>query len=217
MTHKRRVVRWILWSVMALVAVSLVLAAIVAIPILTHSDAGPAEPVTAETEDPSTASTRASDGRTRTLSVFAEDGTTPADLSAVSPGERFVVKGTGFDPSLGVYIAVCKDPGDPKVKPSPCLGGIPEDAMVEKQPADDNREFIESTWITDNWAWRGFATRGFDNADAGEFTAYLLIPSEASESLDCTVERCAIVSRNDHTALSDRAQDVLVDITYKKR
>ncbi|MFC4223950.1 hypothetical protein [Lysinibacter cavernae] len=214
MARSRRFVRWILWALMGIAAVSLVLAAIVVIPIVTHTDAGPATPAPTAS-DPSTASSTGPDGRTRTLSVFEEDGVTPADLSAVKAGDRFVVKGSGFDSSYGVYVAVCEDPGDPLVKPSPCIGGIPEDATDGKDPdAPDTHEFLETTWISDNWAWRAFATRGYDNSEAGEFTAYLTIPASSTDLIDCTTTECAIVSRNDHTAANDRVQDLLVPIRF---
>ncbi|WGD37733.1 hypothetical protein [Lysinibacter sp. HNR] len=213
MAHKRRIARWFLWAIMGVVAVSLIVASAVIIPIVTHVDAGPAQPIEQEAERPFTASAVGPDGRTRTLSVFQSDGVTPADVGSLTPGDRLVVRGSGFDSQQGIYVALCKNPEDQKVTPSPCLGGIPEDATEEKSEGDA-QEFIESTWITDNWAWRAFATRGFEDSNSGTFTAYLRVPEMSDDSVDCSVDQCAIVTRNDHTALSDRSQDVLLNVSY---
>ena len=35
-----------------------------------------------------------------------------------------------------------------------------------------------------------------------------------AEGIDCTVDACAIYTRNDHTALNDRVQDVYIPIGY---
>ncbi|GAA3593422.1 hypothetical protein GCM10022198_16590 [Klugiella xanthotipulae] len=213
MVQMRRWGRWMLWAVMGIIAAGLILIAIVVIPIITHTDSGPSTPVLDGSVSESVAASTGSDGRDRTLSVFAEDGVTPADLSAVQPGDRFVVRGRGFDPAQGIYVAVCANPGDPATKPAPCLGGIPEGATEKKDASANRNEFIPSTWITDAPVWRPFATRGYDS-ETGEFTAYLQVPEATAEGLDCRVDTCAIVSRNDHTAAGDRVQDLLVDLEF---
>jgi hypothetical protein len=48
----------------------------------------------------------------------------------------------------------------------------------------------------------------------GTFTAYLLVGESKDDKVDCTVDACGIYTRNDHTALNDRVQDLFVPVRF---
>lgn len=195
----------------ALLAVAvLVLAAVIAVlvPILTHQSAGGSGQDVPDTYVSEVSATGA-DGRTRTLEAVGT-GEKTFDPARVRPGESLTVSGTGFDASIGIYVAVCAIPSDPADKPGPCLGGIPEGA---REGTVDTAK-LTSAWITDAWAWRAFATQGYNGDEPGSFTTPLTIPDPVMEGLDCRVTRCAITTRADHTALQDRVQDLFIPIGF---
>jgi hypothetical protein len=109
-------------------------------------------------------------------------------------------------------VAICVIPDDPATKPGPCLGGVP--TQTQQDVADGTVQYAPSNWINDDWAWKLFGSRGYDDPTAGTFTAYLEIPSPIGEGIDCTESACAIYTRNDHTALRDRAQDVYLPVGF---
>ncbi len=194
------------------VVVLLGVVAVLAVPILTHRDQGVAEQVRTDEEWPSSATAEGEDGRTRTIAVADEAGGA-IDTAALAEGQRIVVTGEGFDPSRGIYVALCAVPADAETKPGPCLGGVPETDGAE--PVEEGAvQWAPSNWINDDWAWRLFGARGFD--DDGAFTAYLEVPAASDEEsgLDCAATACAIVTRNDHTASNDRVQDVMLPVGF---
>lgn len=210
MSSRRRVVRIVLVALLVVAVLVLGAALAVLIPILAHHSAGGSGrqvPVGFVSE------TRAkgADGRTRELRVETADGRA-AELDALTPGETLVVRGDGFDAGIGIYVAICAIPESASEKPGPCLGGIP--AGAEEGHAE--QAALSSVWITDDWAWRAFATRGYDDADRGSFTATLTVPEPASNGLDCRKTRCAVATRADHTASSDRVQDMLLPVAYRE-
>lgn len=207
---RRPIARTVLIVVLALAIVVLGVVAAVLVPILTHQSAGGSGQTVPDSYVAESSATGA-DGRTRELSVATTNGK-PADLGAVTPGEQLVVTGAGFDAGVGIYVGFCAIPDSPAVKPGPCLGGIPEGA---EQGGAANQEALASAWITDDWAWRAFATQGYDDAAKGAFEVTLTVPEATTEGLDCTVQRCAVVTRADHTALRDRVQDMLLPIRFK--
>jgi hypothetical protein len=192
------------------VAALLVVVAIIAVPILTHQNAGLSNQSQPDEEWPLSATAAGDDGRERTIEIAGVDGGA-IDTSALTPGERFVVTGSGYDPQRGIYVAICAIPGDPSIKPGPCLGGVPSG----DQPGDENtQQFAPSNWINDDWAWKLFGARSYDDRDTGTFTAYLEVPAASDEHVDCTAVACAVYTRNDHTAASDRVQDVHIPVGF---
>lgn len=186
--------------------------AVIAVPILTHRDQGVPQQQPSTEEWPLTASATGGDGRERTIELVTVDGAGDVDTSALAPGDRFVVSGSGFDPDRGIYVAICAIPDDPTVKPGPCLGGVPSGGEQEVEPG--SIQFAASNWINDDWAWRLFGARSFDDREAGTFTAYIEVPDAADEHLDCRAVACAIYTRNDHTAAADRVQDLFVPVGF---
>lgn len=207
---KRSVSRIVLVTILVLALIVLAVVAIVLIPILTHQSAG-GSGQEIPSDFVSESSATGADGRTRSLTVETADGT-PANLAELKSGEELIVSGTGFDSSIGIYVSICAIPEQAGMKPSPCLGGIPEGAQ-EGDAA--NQEGLSSAWVTDDWAWRAFASHTYDDAETGSFTVQLTVPPAAGEGLDCTVERCALVTRADHTAANDRVQDMLLPVAYE--
>lgn len=196
------------------VAVAALLAAIalVVLPILTHQSAGGSGQAL-PTDFTDHAQAQGEDGRTRTLSVETTDGQ-PADLSQLRAGDELVVRGSGYDSSIGIYVSICLVPKKPGEKPSPCLGGLPEGAMQGEAAGTD--EALSSAWITDDWAWRAFANKGYDDAASGTFEIRLLVPAASQEGVDCTVQQCAITTRADHTAATDRVQDMQLPVAFRE-
>lgn len=194
---------WVLSVSAALVLLVLVFAALVWVPVLTHKSAGGSGQ---EIPRGFVASTSAvgDDGRERVLRVTSAGE--PARLADVRPGEELTVSGTGFNAEIGIYVSVCAVAKNGE-KPSPCLGGRPEKGS--SGPAG-------SAWVTNDWAWRGFATDNYEvtgNGD-GSFTARIVVPEPITERLDCVKKECAVTTRSDHTAGNDRVQDLQLPIRY---
>lgn len=192
-----------------LCAAVVVLAIVVAVllPILTHQSAG-GSGQNLPTESVSEVRAEGADGRTRELRVETADGKA-AQLDALHAGDELVVHGSGFDSAIGIYVGFCAIPGTPEQKPGPCLGGIPEGA---EEGAASGEQSLPSVWVTNDWAWRAFATQGYD--EGGSFTARLRVPEATMDGLDCRVTACAIATRADHTAGSDRVQDMLLPVKF---
>lgn len=198
--------------IVALILAALVLAGAAAmlVPILTHQSAGGSGQALPEGFVAQTEATGA-DGRTRTLRAETTTGE-PAELSALRSGEELIVRGSGFDPAIGIYVAICAIPSAPGEKPSPCLGGIPEGAMEGESPPAD--EAASSFWVTNDWAWRAFANGSY--GEDGSFEVALLVPEAAHDGLDCAKSVCAITTRADHTASSDRVQDMQLPVAFSR-
>jgi len=201
------------WIVGAIIVLLLVPTAALVVPILLHQDGGQSTVVESEDEWPLTATALGDDGRTRTIDVRpAEPGAT-VDTSALEPGQKVVVSGTGFDTGQGIYVAICKIPDDPATKPGPCLGGVPSTEAGEEF-SEGSVQFAPSNWINDDWAWKLFGARSYDDAATGTFTAYLEVGPPVGEGIDCRTDACGIYTRNDHTALNDRVQDVYLPVAF---
>ena len=207
--HRRRPWSWVVAGV---VVALLVLVAVVVVPILTHQPQGSSGQARVPAGEYFTeVVATGDDDRTRTLSVVNESGAEPA-LSAVSAGDRLVVSGTGFNPEQGIYVAVCRVPDELDGKPGPCLGGVGSQEVEEFE--EGVVQYAASNWINEAFAWRLFGARGFDDRSAGTFTAYIELPPAADENVDCTVDPCGLYTRNDHTAVADRVQDLYLPLRW---
>ena len=206
MTRRRRIA---LIVGIALVAV-LVPVGIVVVPIITHTDRGVSVQEPGE-QWPLEVTALGDDGRTRQLMVVSSSPGGAVDTSALAEGDRIVVSGTGYDASQGIYVAICVIPSSPSIKPGPCLGGVPSG---DSSSSPGSTDFAPSNWVNDDWAWKLFGARSYDDAATGTFTAYLEVPPPVGEGIDCTTSKCAIYTRNDHTALRDRVQDVYIPVGF---
>ncbi|HEU4806752.1 MAG TPA: hypothetical protein VFT01_00700 [Homoserinimonas sp.] len=207
---KRKVWPWIAGAVAVVLLVPI---ALLVVPILLHQDGGQSTVVESDDDWPLIATAIGDDGRTRTIDVRSAEPGGTVDTSALDPGQKIVVSGTGFDTGQGIYVAICKIPDDPAIKPGPCLGGVPSTETGEKF-AEGTVQFAPINWINDDWAWKLFGARSYDDAATGTFTAYLEVPPPAVEEVDCRADACGIFTRNDHTALNDRVQDVYLPVAF---
>ena len=209
--NKPRRVRW-WWVALAVLVVVLVPVAIVVVPILTHQNQGlSVQEESAETW-PLTVTATGDDGRERSFTVLSPEPGDVVDTSALSVGQKLVVSGTGYDGSRGIYVAICKIPSDASTKPGPCIGGVP---VTEGEAVDAGTvQYAPSNWINDDWAWKLFGARSYDDPSRGTFTAYIEVGEPVGDELDCTVDACGIFTRNDHTALSDRVQDLYIPVAF---
>ena len=198
--------------VAGLLAVTLTAIGIVIVPILTHVNQGAANQDASTDEWPLEATATGDDGRDRKIVIHSVEPGGTVDTSALAPGDRFVVSGTGYDPDRGIYVAICAIPADPTIKPGPCLGGSGSQDTVEVP--EGTIQFAPSNWINDAWAWKLFGARSFDDRATGTFTAYIEVPATSDDKLDCREVACALYTRNDHTAASDRVQDLGIPLGF---
>lgn len=209
---RRSLVRGVAWFLGVTLVLGLGITAWIVVPILTSTPQGSSGQERVVEGFPQSVSATGDDGRTRTLAA-QHDGEPERDLSALRVGDRIVVSGSGYNPAQGIYVAVCKVPESRGIKPGPCLGGVPstEEEGLSSVGAID---YAASNWVNDEWAWRLFGARSFDDRDAGTFTAYIEIPAVADENVDCSRVTCGLYTRNDHTALEDRVQDLYVPVAF---
>jgi hypothetical protein len=130
------------------------------------------------------------------LTVTPSDGLDP-------DGASVRVTGSGYDTSLGVYVALCVDQG-PTAAPSPCVGG------VDLEGSGSSSAWISSTpppYAVD------LAT---PYGPGGTFDVTLNVTA-SDEFVDCLAEgtRCVIATRADHTASADRSADVRVPVSFR--
>jgi len=201
-----------MWIALAAIVVVLVPVAIIVVPILTHENQGLSGQDDAAETWPLTVTATGDDGRERSFTVMSPEPGGVVDTSSLSVGQKIVVSGTGYDGTRGIYVAICKIPDDPATKPGPCIGGVPstEGEAVEVGSV----QYAASNWINDDWAWKLFGARSYDDLATGTFTAYLEVGDPVSDALDCTVDACGIYTRNDHTALGDRVQDLYIPVAF---
>lgn len=200
------------WIVAGAAVLVLVPVGILAVPILTHQNQGESHQEQATEQWPLTVTATGDDGRTRELMVVASEPGATVDTSALTVGERLVVSGTGYDGSRGIYVAICVIPDDASIKPGPCIGGVPDQEQTEV--AAGTVQYAPSNWINDDWAWKLFGARSYDDVAAGTFTAYIEVGDPVGEGFDCTTQKCGIFTRNDHTALNDRVQDLYIPVGF---
>lgn len=194
--------------------VVLIPAAVLGIPILLHQDGGSSNQERPVEEWPTTVTATGDDGRARELTVLSPEPGGAVDTSALAVGEHLVVSGSGYDAGQGIYVAICVIPDDPATKPGPCLGGVPETDASAAPGASGEVQWAPSNWINDDWAWKLFGARAYDDVETGTFTAYLEVVDPAGDGFDCTTQRCGIYTRNDHTALGDRVQDLYIPVGF---
>jgi hypothetical protein len=113
------------------------------------------------------------------------------------------VTGSGYDPTVGIYVALCVTPknGEP---PSPCGGGINTSG---KNPT--------SMWISSNPPPYG-AKLAVPYKKNGSFKVKIKV-SALIGKIDCRKVSCSIVTRADHLNTDDRRFDVIIPVKFNKR
>lgn len=116
-------------------------------------------------------------------------------------GQTITVTGRDFNPTAGIYVALCKTPRRGQ-RPGPCGGGI----------NTDGRD-AASVWISSNPPPYG-ASVARPYRPKGRFRVRLSVSPMIGE-IDCRVTSCAVVTRADHLRLNDRRYDVVVPVTFR--
>ncbi|MFI6821638.1 hypothetical protein ACIBJE_11890 [Micromonospora sp. NPDC050187] len=115
-------------------------------------------------------------------------------------GTTVTISGSGYDSTKGIYVAFCVDNGS-GTAPSPCGGG-----------ADMGGTSGLSHWISSNPPSYGEGL-AVPYGSGGTFRVQLRVSPKIGD-VDCTVRRCVVSTRNDHTRGSDRSQDVRIPVTF---
>lgn len=113
------------------------------------------------------------------------------------------VRGKGFDPSVGIYVALCVTPKKGSAQaPGPCGGGV---NLEGSNPA--------SAWISSNPPGYG-KSLAIPYKSGGRFNIKLTV-SPMIGDIDCRITSCAIVTRADHIRSFDRQSDLFIPVTFK--
>jgi len=130
----------------------------------------------------------------RTLVVSMTDDLDPE-------AQTLRVRGTGYDITKGIYVGLCVV-HVPDQQPSPCGGGI-----------DKSGSSGSSAWISSNPPAYGIDL-AIPYGDGGSFDVEITVSAAVNDAVDCRRAACAIVTKNDHTIISDRSQDVIIPVTF---
>lgn len=141
---------------------------------------------------PAKATAKGTDGQTVTVSQAR--GLNPV-------GQTVTVTGRGFNPRIGMYVALCKTPLKGQ-RPGPCGGGIDMDGSTQA-----------SVWVSSNPPPYGRALAK-PYRKGGRFTLNINVSAQIGE-VDCRIESCAIVTRADHLRINDRSADVVVPVRFR--
>lgn len=115
-------------------------------------------------------------------------------------GVRVTVRGSGYDPTKGVYVGVCTRAA-PSATEATCIGGV-----------DMGGDSPSLAWVSSNPPpYAVGLTQPYEAG--GSFVVTLLVVAR-SGPIDCRTVRCGIITRNDHLRYSDRSQDVFVPISF---
>jgi hypothetical protein len=116
-------------------------------------------------------------------------------------GDTVRVVGSGYNECKGIYVAFCVVPPPGQV-PTPCGGG-----------ADLTGASGASKWISSNPPEYGVGL-AIAYGPGGSFDVTLDISPLIGTDIDCRTVQCAVVTKSDHTILSDRSQDVIVPVFF---
>lgn len=126
-------------------------------------------------------------------------------------GQLVTVKGRGYDLKVGIYATFCVMPEKGK-KPESC-GHF-----------DITGQNNQAVWISSNPPfYAALLVKNFDKVtkkvkgkkvSTGSFSVQVPVSKMIGDN-DCTVVRCAIVTRADHTRSDYRKADVVIPVTFK--
>jgi len=127
---------------------------------------------------------------------------TVSRIKGLNPaGDRVVVSGHGFSPTVGIYVAFCVTPLAGQ-RPDPCGGGV---NMSGNNPA--------SIWISSNPPSYGVGLAK-PYGPGGSFRVSLSV-SAAFAGVDCHRVSCSVVTRADHLRSDDRTWDLAVPVRFR--
>ena len=116
--------------------------------------------------------------------------------------QEVTVTGSKYEKNVGIYVAYCEIP-KPGIKPDHCYGGI-----------NINGSSKGSIWITSNKPWYVPASVVKKFGTNGSFKVKVMV-AKMIDATDCTVVKCGIITRADHTRGDYRKADVLVPVRFK--
>ncbi|MFC4069971.1 hypothetical protein [Actinoplanes subglobosus] len=153
--------------------------------------------------------------RATTVSGAAYQLTLSAEDTLAATGQTVTVTGHGYPTGQGVYVSLCVipdgfDPAAPvyATTPTPCLGG------ADSSGATGASHWVSSSFLaglianSSKWTTEGTGVGGF------AVNIYVNPNISATQVCGQTV-RCAIVTRADHTGLSNRYVDLFVPVTFQ--
>lgn len=123
--------------------------------------------------------------------------------SKLSSAKKMLVTGSGFDESVGIYLAYCVLPKK-SMNPTPCGNGINKAGIGEA-----------SYWISSNPPPYGKGL-AIPFKAGGRFSQQLEVSTKIG-SFDCTKVKCAVTVRSDHLHEGDRKNDLFIPITFTKK
>jgi hypothetical protein len=115
-------------------------------------------------------------------------------------GATVRVTGSGYDMTVGIYVALCVVPKKGRV-PTPCVGGI-----------NTSGKAAASVWVSSNPPPYG-QTLATPFKKGGSFSVKLRVQAKVG-TIDCHVVKCAIVTRADHLNSDNRTLDVVVPVRF---
>lgn len=120
----------------------------------------------------------------------------------LTDGQEVIVTGNKYEKNVGIYVAYC-ELSKPGIKPEHCFGGI-----------NINGSSKGSIWITSNKPWYVPASVVKKFGKHGSFKVKVTVV-KMIDNTDCTIVKCGIVTRADHTRSEYRKADVQVPVSFK--
>lgn len=132
-------------------------------------------------------------------------------FNGLEDGQLITVSGRGYDLKIGIYATLCVAPKRGK-KPEKC-GHF-----------DVTGQNNQAVWISSNPPfYAALLVKNFDKVNktvrgkkisTGSFTVEIPVSKMIGDN-DCSVVKCAIVTRADHTRSDYRKADVVIPVTFK--
>lgn len=148
------------------------------------------------------AATQAAPVPTATVTTTTGLSLTVTPVRLPTSGGTVRVRGAGYDPTVGIYVALCVTPTRGR-QPGPCGGGINTSGS---SPA--------SAWISSNPPPYG-AALAVPYRAGGRFDVRLTL-SPLIGDIDCRVTSCSVVTRADHLRPGERRLDVAVPVRFTR-
>lgn len=125
---------------------------------------------------------------------------TVAQTKEIAPDSNVEVSGKGYNTKIGIYVTFCVIP---KKNQRPEVCG----------PYDITGQNNDSVWVSSNPPiYAALLVKPFGKG--GTFKVKVTVRKKIGD-FDCSIVRCAILTRADHTRSDDRSADVIIPVTIK--
>jgi hypothetical protein len=130
---------------------------------------------------------------------------------SLEDGQKITIKGRGYDLKVGIYATFCVLPAKGK-KPESCghfdiTGQNSQAVWISSNPP------LYAALIVKNFTKVTKTLKG-KKASTGSFTVEVPVSKMIGDK-DCSVIKCAIVTRADHTRSDYRKADVIIPVSFK--